>query len=51
MKKEYIQGLSILGGEPMHPKNIEGVTKLAKMFKERFPKKIFGLGADSFMKI
>ncbi len=39
MKKRYIQGLSILGGEPMHPKNIEGVTKLAKMFKERFPKK------------
>ena len=38
-EKEYIQGLSILGGEPMHPKNIEGVTKLAKMFKERFPKK------------
>ena len=37
--KEYIRGLSILGGEPMHPKNIDGVTKLAKMFKERFPNK------------
>ena len=35
----YIKGLSILGGEPMHPKNIEGTTKLAKMFKERFPDK------------
>mgnify|MGYP001624096044 FL=1 len=23
----------------MHPKNIEGVTKLAKKFKERFPEK------------
>jgi anaerobic ribonucleoside-triphosphate reductase activating protein len=37
--KEYIEGLSILGGEPMHPKNIEGTTKLAKVFKERFPDK------------
>ena len=37
--KEYIAGLSILGGEPMHPKNIEGTTKLAKLFKERFEEK------------
>ncbi len=37
--KEFIVGLSILGGEPMHPKNIEGTTKLAASFKERFPKK------------
>ena len=36
---ENIEGLSILGGEPMHPKNIEGTTKLAKAFKERFPNK------------
>ncbi len=37
--QEHIVGLSILGGEPMHPKNIEGTTRLAKAFKERFPKK------------
>ncbi len=37
--KEYIVGLSILGGEPMHPKNIEGTTKLAKKFKEMYPHK------------
>ena len=36
---EYVEGLSILGGEPMHPNNIEGTTKLAKAFKERFPNK------------
>ena len=36
---DNIQGLSILGGEPMHPNNIEGTTKLAKEFKERYPKK------------
>ncbi len=34
-----IRGLSILGGEPMHPNNIEGTTKLAKAFKEKFPEK------------
>lgn len=36
---ENIEGLSILGGEPMHPKNIEGTTKLAKAFKEKYPNK------------
>lgn len=36
---EYIEGLSILGGEPMHPANIEGTTKLAKAFKEKYPDK------------
>lgn len=35
----HIAGLSILGGEPMHPKNIDGTTKLARMFKEKFPNK------------
>ena len=34
-----IKGLSILGGEPMHPKNIEATTSLAKTFKEKYPKK------------
>ena len=36
---ENIDGLSILGGEPMHPNNIEGTTKLAKAFKEKYPNK------------
>jgi len=36
---EHIVGLSILGGEPMHPKNISGTTKLAQAFKEKFPNK------------
>ena len=38
-ENENISGLSILGGEPMHPANIEGTTKLAKAFKEKFPNK------------
>ena len=36
---ENIEGLSILGGEPMHPNNIDGTTRLAKAFKEKFPNK------------
>ena len=35
----YVEGLSILGGEPMHPKNIKGTEKLARAFKEKFPNK------------
>ena len=38
-KNDYIVGLSILGGEPLHPKNIEGSTNLAKKFKETYPNK------------
>lgn len=37
--KDYIAGLSVLGGEPLHPKNIDGTTKLAKMFKQKYPNK------------
>ena len=36
---DHIEGLSILGGEPMHPKNIEATTKLARAFKEKYPNK------------
>ena len=38
-ENENVEGLSILGGEPMHPKNIDGVTELAREFKKRFPNK------------
>lgn len=36
---DNIEGLSILGGEPMHPKNIDGTKELAKVFKEKYPEK------------
>ena len=36
---DVITGLSILGGEPLNPKNIDGVTRLAKAFKEKYPDK------------
>ena len=38
-KNENVEGLSILGGEPMHPKNIDGTLKITKAFKEKFPNK------------
>lgn len=38
-ENENVEGLSILGGEPLHPNNIEGTTKLAKAFKEKMPNK------------
>ena len=38
-KESYIRGLSILGGEAMHPKNIEATTTLAKKFKKIYPEK------------
>ncbi len=37
--KDFISGLSVLGGEPLHPKNIEGTTKLCKIYKETYPNK------------
>ena len=37
--KEYIKGLSMLGGEPMHPDNRETVVDIMRAFKFKFPKK------------
>ena len=36
---EHIQGLSILGGEPLHPQNLAATTALARAFKQRYPQK------------
>jgi len=51
---ENIEGLSILGGEPMNPTNIEGTTKLAKAFKEKYPNKTIwswsGYSFDNYLK-
>ena len=38
-KYDYIVGLSILGGEPLHPKNVETTKLIAKAFKEKYPNK------------
>ena len=41
--KSQIKGLSILGGEPLHPNNIESVTMLAEYFKYKYPEKTIWL--------
>ncbi len=38
-KPDYISGLSILGGEPLHPRNRADVLNLVKKFKEVYPNK------------
>ena len=37
--KEYIFGLTILGGEPFEPENQKVIVELIKKFKEKFSKK------------
>lgn len=37
--KHFIVGLSVLGGEPLHPANIDTVIDICKTFKERFKDK------------
>ena len=36
---DYITGLSLLGGEPLDPNNVEHVTHLCHIFKRYFPNK------------
>lgn len=35
----HISGLSILGGEPLHPRNREDVLELIRQFKYKYPEK------------
>lgn len=37
--RDCINGLSVLGGEPLHPKNIESVSMLCEYFKYKYPYK------------
>ena len=39
LKPEYISGLTVLGGDPLEPENIELVTELCKRVKELYPEK------------
>ena len=36
---DYIAGLTILGGDPIEPENIETVTKICRLVKLHFPEK------------
>ncbi len=39
LKPEHISGLSILGGEPLHPQNRKGVLDLVRKVKSAYPSK------------
>ena len=39
LKPSYIDGLSLLGGEPFEPENQEVLVKLLRKVKERYPEK------------
>lgn len=39
LKKSYVNGLSLLGGEPLEPSNQEGLLPLVKRVKEELPEK------------
>lgn len=39
LSPSYIAGLSVLGGEPFHPYNQEGVLALLRAVKEKYPEK------------
>ena len=43
LKKDYISGITLSGGHPIEPYNIDEITNLCKEIKERFPKKTIWL--------
>ena len=43
LKPDYISGFSILGGDPLHPKNIKEATNICKKIKETYPNKTIWL--------
>jgi anaerobic ribonucleoside-triphosphate reductase activating protein len=38
-KPSHISGISLLGGEPLHPKNRNDTLKIVRKFKEAYPEK------------
>lgn len=39
LKPDYIQGLTLLGGEPFEPQNQEAVVQLLRQVRKKYPKK------------
>ena len=39
LKPDYIQGLTLLGGEPFEPQNQPAIVELLRQVKEKYPKK------------
>lgn len=43
LKKDYISGVTLSGGDPLHPRNREGIAALAEEIRRRFPDKTIWL--------
>ena len=36
MEEDFVKGLSLLGGDPLEPENVEELTELCKAVREKF---------------
>lgn len=43
LEKSYVDGITFSGGDPLHEKNVEGVTELAEEIRQRYPEKTIWL--------
>lgn len=43
LDKDYVSGITFSGGDPLHERNIDGATALAKEIRERYPHKTIWL--------
>lgn len=43
LDKDYISGITFSGGDPLHPRNISGVTALAREIRQKYPQKTIWL--------
>jgi ribonucleoside-triphosphate reductase class III activase subunit (EC 1.17.4.2) len=43
LKKDYVSGITLSGGDPLHPSLLNEVEQLIKEIKEKFPKKTIWL--------
>ena len=43
LEKDYISGVTLSGGDPLHPKNRNDIAKLIKEIKEEYPNKTIWL--------
>ena len=43
LEKEYIAGITLSGGDPLHENNVEGVQKLIKEIRRKYPSKTIWL--------
>ena len=47
LSADHISGITFSGGDPLHPKNIDEVTRLAKKVRDSFPEKTVWLYTGS----